>query len=131
MFTYSTMVSGQELLHSEIKIAPIVVQEYLSGKTDLRVTVVGNNIFAVSITKQGDALVGDWRKGNKDNLDYTFVELPQTVKARIMALMQSLDLSFGGIDIALVRGVYYFIEVNPTGEWGWLRALVFLLINPL
>lgn len=122
MFTYSTMVSGQELLDAEIKLAPVIVQEYLSPKIDLRVTVVGNRIFAVTITKQGVALVGDWRKSNKDNLNYTPVELPQITKEQIMMLMQNLDLSFGGIDFALVGDTYYFIEVNPTGEWGWLAS---------
>ena len=28
----------------------------------------------------------------------------------------------GGIDLAYVDGEYYFIEVNPTGEWGWLEV---------
>jgi len=122
MFTYSTMVTGQELLSAEIKLAPVIIQEYLSSKTDLRVTVIKNQIFAVSITKQGAALVGDWRKSNKDNLNYTLVELPQIIKEQIMTLMQNLDLSFGGIDFALVGDTYYFIEVNPTGEWGWLAS---------
>lgn len=122
MFTYSSMVSGHELLHAEIKVAPIIVQEYLHSKIDLRVTVIGGCIFAVSITKQGEALVGDWRKSNKDNLDYMPVELPRIVKSQIMELMNSLDLSFGGLDFALVGDTYYFIEVNPTGEWGWLAS---------
>ena len=34
--------------------------------------------------------------------------------------MKKLNLSFGGIDLALVEKKYYFIEINPTGEWGWL-----------
>ena len=122
MFTYSTMVSGQELLGAEIKVAPIIIQEYLNTKIDLRVTVIGNRIFPVSITKQGEALVGDWRRSNKDNLDYIPIELPQIINEQITMLMQYLDLSFGGIDLALVGDTYYFIEVNPTGEWGWLTS---------
>lgn len=122
MFTYSTMVSGEELLHSEIKAAPIFIQEYLSKKIDFRVTVVGDSIFAVSITRNGKALVGDWRMSDKDNLEYIPIELPQTVKKQIFELMRCLNLSFGGIDLALVGNTYYFIEVNPTGEWGWLAT---------
>lgn len=122
MFTYSTMVSGQELLCAEIKAAPVIIQEYLHTKTDLRVTVIGNQIFSVSITKQGEPLVGDWRKSNKDNLDYVCIELPQAIKNQITQLIKNLDLSFGGIDLALVGDTYYFIEVNPTGEWGWLTS---------
>lgn len=120
MFTYSTMVSGHELLEAEIKLAPVIIQEYLADKIDLRVTVVGNQIFPVSITKNGKALVGDWRKSNKDNLEYIPIELPQVICKQIIMLMRNLGLSFGGIDLALVGNSYYFIEVNPTGEWGWL-----------
>ena len=36
--------------------------------------------------------------------------------------MRELHLNFGGIDLAYVDGEYYFIEVNPTGEWGWLEV---------
>ena len=35
--------------------------------------------------------------------------------------MNKLQLNFGGIDFALVDDKYYFIEVNPTGEWAWLE----------
>lgn len=130
MFAYSTMVSGQELLAAEIKLAPVIIQECLSPKIDLRVTVVGNRIFTVAITKRGMVpLAGDWRKSNKDNLCYTPIELPQIIKERVVTLMQNLDLSFGGIDLALVGDTYYFIEVNPTGEWGWLVSSAGLSID--
>lgn len=58
----------------------------------------------------------------KDDLDYTCIELPQAVEKQIMLLMQKLDLPFGGIDLAMVGDTYYFIEVNPAGEWGWLTS---------
>lgn len=129
MFTYSTMVSGQELLESEIKLAPIILQEYLEFKIDLRVTFVGGQIFPVMITRRGKAIVGDWRKSNKEDLDYSPIELPQIIIKQIMQLMEKLNLTFGGIDLALVGDTYYFIEVNPTGEWGWLASSVKLPID--
>lgn len=122
MFTYSTMVKGTDLLSSEIQLAPIIIQECLSPKIDLRVTFVNNQIFPVSITKHGLPIEGDWRKVNKDNLTYTPVELPKIIKKQLTLLMEELNLSFGGIDLALVDDKYYFIEVNPTGEWGWLTS---------
>jgi hypothetical protein len=122
MFTYSTMISGQELQCAEIKSAPIIIQEYLCDKTDIRVTFIGNRVFPVSITKNGKALIGDWRKSNKDNLEYIPIELPQILIEQLITLMNCLDLTFGGIDLAIVDDTYYFIEVNPTGEWGWLTS---------
>lgn len=131
MFTYSTMISGQELLEADLKLAPIILQEYLESKTDLRVTVVGDQIFPVAIMKHGKSITGDWRKTSKDDLEYIPVELPWGVTSQIIALMKKLNLTFGGIDLALVGGTYYFIEVNPTGEWGWLASVVNLPIDKL
>lgn len=122
LFTYSNAVLGSELLNSEIKLAPIMLQEFLSRKIDIRVTIVGNNIFAASITRMGKEIYGDWRVTKKEMLTYSPIELPEEVMTKLLALMKSLNLSFGGIDLALVKDRYYFIEVNPTGEWGWLAG---------
>ncbi len=122
MFTYSTAVTGKELIDSRINDAPIIVQEFLHNKTDIRATVVGDIIFAVSITKGGQNIEGDWRKTAKEELDYNEIKLPSEIHHRIINLMRFFRLEFGGVDLALVNGTYYFIEVNPTGEWGWLAS---------
>ena len=36
--------------------------------------------------------------------------------------IKALGLEFGAIDLALQDDVYYFLEINPTGEWGWLMG---------
>lgn len=119
-FTYSSVVSGKELLESNIKDAPIILQEFLDDKLDLRVTVIGNKLFPIGITKNGENIYGDWRKNSKDNLQYAIKSLPDDISSKIIELMNKLELSFGGVDLAFSKGKYYFIEVNPTGEWGWL-----------
>lgn len=120
LFTYTSVVSGSELIRSNIKDAPIILQEFLDNKQDIRVTVVGNMLFPVSITKHGENIYGDWRKNAKDTLHYEPVTLPDEISTKIVGLMNKLGLVFGGVDLALSEGRYYFIEVNPTGEWGWL-----------
>lgn len=129
MFTYSTEMSGEELLSASIKQAPIIIQEFLQNKMDIRATVIGNKIFAAAITNNGDKIIGDWRKEKKEELCYTPISLPTSVQSQIFALMKYLGLSFGGVDLAIVDDTYYFIEVNPTGEWGWLRLSANLPID--
>lgn len=119
-FTYTSVVSGKELIDSNIKIAPVILQDFLEDKQDIRVTVIGNMLFPVSITKNGENLYGDWRKNSKETLKYKPEILPSDISNRIIELMYKLGLFFGGIDLAFSNGKYYFIEVNPTGEWGWL-----------
>lgn len=119
-FTYSTIVSGNELFESNLVQAPVIIQQYIEDKIDLRATVIDNQIFCVSITENNNSIVGDWRKNPKEKLSYSKIDLPNDICDKIIKLMNKLQLNFGGIDFALVNDKYYFIEINPTGEWGWL-----------
>lgn len=120
LFTYSSVLSGKQLTESNIQNAPIIIQECLEKKIDLRVTYVDGWLFPVSITKQGVGIEGDWRKNKKDELIYNKIDLPNDISEKTQKLMKKLNLRFGGLDFALVDGRYYFIEVNPTGEWAWI-----------
>lgn len=121
MFTYSNVVTGAELQEYDLTSAPIFIQEFLNPKVDCRVTYVAGTIFPVKILQNGQGMYGDWR-GRKEELEYIPFRLPADVEAAIYKLMKKLDLNFGGIDLAIVNEKYYFIEVNPTGEWGWLEV---------
>lgn len=120
MFTYSNVVSGEELQDYELASAPIIIQEFLNPKVDCRVTYIQGKLFPVKILQNGEGLYGDWRL-RKDELKYVPFQLPPNVSMAICKLMQKLEIQFGGIDLAIVGEKYFFIEVNPTGEWGWLE----------
>lgn len=118
-FVYSSVVTGEELMESELATAPVIIQEYLYPKVDLRVTVVGEKVFAVKITKEGIGIAGDWRK-EKENVDFIEIDIPIDINKKCVEIVNNLGLSFGGVDLILHNEVFYFIEVNPTGEWAWL-----------
>ena len=120
MFTYTSVVNKNEVGSISLVQAPVILQEYLKNKIDIRVTVVGKKIFPVAIMQNSRGIDGDWRKRKKDELQFIPIEIPVSVKEKLLKLMNAMHLSFGGIDLAYVEGMYYFIEVNPTGEWGWL-----------
>jgi glutathione synthase/RimK-type ligase-like ATP-grasp enzyme len=49
-------------------------------------------------------------------------ELPPELSSRCAELVASLGLEFGAIDLLLEPdGRYWFCEINPNGEWGWLQ----------
>lgn len=121
MFTYSNVVKGNELKQYDLRKAPVFIQEFLQPKIDCRVTYISNKIFAVKILKDNKGIYGDWRF-HKEQLDYIPFNLPENIENSIKVLMNKLCLNFGGIDLVYVNGHYYFIEVNPTGEWGWLEV---------
>lgn len=118
-FLYTNIMRGKEIIEADLTMAPVVVQELLNPKIDIRVTVIGEKVFTAEILKNGKGTFGDWRKA-KDDVQFIPASLPADIKDKCIALVQKLGLIYGGIDLALVNGKYYFIEINPTGEWAWL-----------
>lgn len=127
-FGFTSFVSTAELSHEKLHAAPVVFQEALQCKLDVRVTVVGHEIFAVAITKNGQPISGDWRC-QKAGAQFEAYELPNEVKDKCFRIVKKLDLVFGAIDLAQAGDSFYFLEINPTGEWGWLIDAAGLAID--
>lgn len=118
-FGYTSLIDAKLAAKSNLSTAPLIAQEALEDKLDLRVTVVGKQAFCASVTHGNDRIQGDWRL-RKDGTRFQPFELPADTLEKCLQLTESLGLVFGAIDLALQHGIYYFLEVNPTGEWGWL-----------
>ena len=121
MFTYSSVISRDELIDAQINEAPVIIQQFVHNKVDIRVTFIEGQMFPVSIEDSQGGIFGDWRKAPRESLRYSEISIPEDVTRKLRMLMDKMGLSFGGIDLAVSDGNYYFIEVNPTGEWGWLK----------
>lgn len=122
MFMYTSRLSGNEIMNSNLSLAPVFIQDYIENKTDIRVTYISGKVFPVKITSGGGGIDCDWRKKKKDDLEYEMCALPDEIIVKLTNLMKSLNLEFGGVDLIKSGKNYYFIEVNPTGEWGWLQS---------
>jgi glutathione synthase/RimK-type ligase-like ATP-grasp enzyme len=105
----------------EMRQAPIIFQHALFPKTDYRVTVVGDRVFPVRITLGADVAAEiDWRTV-KDDISFTPCELPESIVNLCRSYVQKNSLVFGAIDLVEYQGEFYFLEINPNGEWGWLQ----------
>ena len=118
-FGYTTLLDTDVAKSSHISSAPLIAQEAMESKLDLRVTVVGDQVWCASVTRDGDPIQGDWRLQKSDAAFKQFV-LPQDIARKCSQLCRTFGLTFGAIDLALQDDIYYFLEINPTGEWGWL-----------
>ncbi|MFI9718551.1 ATP-grasp ribosomal peptide maturase [Streptomyces sp. NPDC052396] len=84
---------------------------------DVRVTVIGDRVFAVRI----DCDLLDWRTDYSVHT-YTPVSAPAPVERAIFAYLRHFRLVFGAFDFALSRsGEWTFIECNPSGQWAWME----------
>lgn len=118
-FFYTRIAERSWLSRERLRVMPVILQQYAPEKLDVRVTVIGDHCLAASIHQGGAGVRGDWRL-QKEAVDYEVFRLPSDVEARCIALVRSLGLVFGAIDLVYTNGRYYFLEVNPTGEWAWL-----------
>jgi glutathione synthase/RimK-type ligase-like ATP-grasp enzyme len=129
---FTSRVAESDLMKFDRVVdAPILLQEEISKQADIRVTIVGDAVFAVSIeSPTGEASEVDVRKGGGPNLPHHIIELPILLRQQLVRLAHSYDLSFAAIDLVLAEsGNYVFLELNPNGEWGWLERVTDLNIS--
>ena len=119
MFGFTTFDRAKTLVQAEWRSAPAIIQAALTRKLDIRVTVVEERVFAASIEANGMPIADDWRR-MKSGAEFRRHKLPPKIVQRCVELIRVLGLRFGGIDLAYQDGEYFFLEVNPTGEWAWL-----------
>ncbi|MCS3531245.1 MvdC/MvdD family ATP grasp protein [Chryseobacterium sp. JUb7] len=109
---------------------PTFFQKHIKKRGDIRVTVVGEKVFAAFIHSQdSDDSKVDWRV-SQDGLKHSIYMLPEDISANCINLLRELDLNFGAIDLILnENGEYVFLEINPNGQWAWLEKLLGLDIS--
>jgi glutathione synthase/RimK-type ligase-like ATP-grasp enzyme len=106
----------------EIHLAPIIFQRSLTPKTDFRVTVVGDVAFPVRIDLRNESAGQiDWRTVT-DSIDFTPCELPSELLELCISYVHKNGLAFGALDLVEHENDFFFLEINPNGEWAWLQA---------
>lgn len=107
------------------ELTPVYIQEYIKKSFEVRITVVDDDFFAVKIVS--DNMI-DWRAGN--NNQYEIIDIPIEIKKCIKMMMKDFQLRFGAIDyIVDIDGKWYFLEINPNGQWQWLECILGLSIS--
>jgi glutathione synthase/RimK-type ligase-like ATP-grasp enzyme len=98
-----------------VRLAPVIFQELVPGAADLRVTVIGSEIFPAAVNIERMEYKLDVRLNQQA---YERHELPAPVCEKLLLLMQRLGLEYGAIDLRLTPdGDYVFFEVNPAGQF--------------
>lgn len=101
------------------------VQNYVEKAFELRITVIGADIFAAKIDSQvldEDKGKVDWRQGYDYGLKHSVFALPDDVAEKCRAYLRSFNLRFGCFDfIVTPTGDYVFLECNPNGQWLWIE----------
>lgn len=129
---YTSTITEEDLADLDsLQFSPMTFQQKIAKAYELRVIYVNGRCYTGKIvlahTKKGQ---DDWRKATPAQQPWEAYALPESMQTAIDQLMQRLNLSFGALDlICTPAGEYYFLEVNPAGEWGMLEQHLALPIS--
>lgn len=95
-------------------------QEWIPKEYEVRLTVVGEQVFAVSIYAESDAAYVDWRS-DYDNLRYEVISTPDHIRQSVLTYMTDASLTYSAFDFVVRPDrEWVFLESNSFGQWGWL-----------
>ncbi|WP_312391075.1 MvdC/MvdD family ATP grasp protein [Chryseobacterium sp.] len=118
-FLSTTVIDENNLeFIADIAYCPMIFQPYINKEYELRIVYIDGEFFTGKINNSENP---DWRIAH-GNFFWSEYDLPEHIKASLTAMMKEMDLYLGAIDMIKGRdGKYYFLEVNPQGEWGMLQ----------
>ncbi len=112
--------SDWEIIDGHIAACPIIVQDRIDKAYDLRITVVGERLFATRIVAPSEPV--DWRAAPEHSVEYEEATIPDDLSAKCLELLAAFGLSYGAIDMVVDKaGAFFFLELNPSGQWAWLE----------
>lgn len=128
---YTNKININSLSFDETKSIPVIWQEYIEKHFEVRVTVVGNQIFACKIESQSSEISNiDWRRYDFKNVPHYIIEIPSLIKKQIFEMMSMFSLNFAAFDFIVDKNEeYIFLEINPVGQWLWIEELTGLKIT--
>ena len=124
-YGYTLRIMRDSLESLPERFYPCLVQEEIEKVYEVRVFYIKGKCYAMAIFSQ---------KNEKTQLDYRYYDdkisnrnvpyqLENSMKEKIDSFMRSKKLNCGSIDLMVNKNAeYYFLEVNPVGQFGWLSS---------
>jgi hypothetical protein len=105
-------------LLDSVRSVPCLFQELIRKRSDLRVTVIGSEVFAVEIFLQEHEDGCTDHREHGPGSRYRAMRLPDELAARCVELTRSYGLNFSAIDLLRTDdGRDVFMEINPNGQF--------------
>lgn len=119
---YTSPVDERTLSDDDaVRHTACLFQERIEKARDLRVTIIGDDVFTVAIACPPEEI--DWRAVGVKQLQHTAYSLPSDVESRLRGVIETMGLRFAAVDMVLTPdGDHVFLEVNANGQWAWLEA---------
>jgi ATP-GRASP peptide maturase of grasp-with-spasm system len=97
-------------------------QKKIDRKYELRIFYWLGKFFTHATIPPQNETVTDIRNSSKQNRHIPF-SLPEKIKIKLSNFMKTMNLQSGSIDMIVDKNNdYYFLEVNPVGQFGYVSG---------
>ncbi|MEU9188833.1 ATP-grasp ribosomal peptide maturase [Streptomyces sp. NPDC048484] len=106
-----------------VAFGPTLLQRRVAKRADIRLTCVGDRIFAArkAVAPDADPDEVDVRFATSD-APWRAVDTPSSVAAGVRVYLQEAGLAFGAFDFAEDDdGMWWFLECNQSGQFGFVQ----------
>jgi hypothetical protein len=124
--TFTTIIGEKELAALDsVRYVNCQFQEMIPKAIELRVVVIGDDVFACEIHSQThEKTMMDWRHYDVE-IPYRKAILPIDIEQRCLDFVHSYNLQYSAIDFILTPdGRYVFLENNSNGQFLFLQIKV-------
>ncbi len=122
---YTNIVTKDVLDRFEsIRAAPVCLQEYIEKAFELRITVVGQQVFSCRIDSQStERTQTDWRRRDRAT-PYSVYGTDHELSDQLIAMMKHYSVRFASFDLIVTPdGQTIFLEMNPATQFLWIEEL--------
>jgi hypothetical protein len=113
-------------LLDRVALAPVIFQELVPAEVDLRITVIGEELFSAAVHSQELDYPLDFRLFLETGAGVRMTPdvLPADVEEALLRLLKAAGLRYGAIDMRRTPdGRHVFLEVNPAGQWRFVEEV--------
>lgn len=121
---YTKELSYNILKSVPLHFFPILTQQHIEKDFEVRSFYIDKNFYSAAIISQDDEKTKvDFRNYNKETPNRVIpFQLPTSIEHQLQILMQNMSLDTGSIDIIYSKGEYYFLEINPVGQFDMIST---------
>jgi ATP-GRASP peptide maturase of grasp-with-spasm system len=126
MMLYTSLLVKEELDQLSEFFFPTLFQQRIVKEYEIRIFFINDCFYSMAIfSSKNKKTEVDFRVYDFENPNRTVpYELPDEIKQKLISLMSLMELNTGSIDLMKgVDGKYYFLEVNPVGQFDNLSRI--------